>query len=85
MFAGVGEERGSEESSDCLASPLIQGVQLKHTFPPWVAFFQRRLRDSEAQAPPTSSLVQNTAAQLASCPPPPITKGGFSQLGTQEK
>lgn len=41
-----------------LTARLIQGARLKHTFPPWVAFFQRHLNNLEAQALLTSSLVQ---------------------------
>lgn len=46
---------GLEESGDCLTTCLIQGAQLKHTFLPWVAFFQRHFNDSGAQAPLISS------------------------------
>lgn len=41
-----------------LTAHLIQGARLKHTFPPWVALFQRHLNNLEAQALLNSSLVQ---------------------------
>lgn len=63
MFAGVGQERVRRKrwllaclpGSRCSAEAYL---------PSRGGFFQKRLNESEAQAPPTSSLMRNMSSSL---------------------